>query len=265
MDEVARYNIARWQGLSEAEALFTRPHLDLTPESARERVNAEGMLGGLAGKEVLCLAGGGGQQSVAFALLGARVTVFDLSEPQLERDRQAAAHYGLEIHTLQGDMRDLSALGTEAFDIVCQPYSLGFVPDVGIVFAEVKRVLRPGGIYFFNIGNPFCAGLSESDWNGEGYVLKLPYVDGAEYIWPDRDWVYDREAHPDAVVPVCREYRHTLSTVLNSLVGLGFSLMHLSDSTHLYPDATAEPGSWDHRNAYAPAWLALWLRKGAPQ
>ena len=41
--------------------------------------------------DVLCLAAGGGQQSVAFALLGANVTVFDLSETQLEHDRLAAA------------------------------------------------------------------------------------------------------------------------------------------------------------------------------
>ena len=35
---------------------------------------------------VLCLACGGGQQSVALALLNANVTVFDLSEGQLDRD-----------------------------------------------------------------------------------------------------------------------------------------------------------------------------------
>ena len=41
----------------------------------------------IAGKGVLCLAGGGGQQSAAFALLGAKVTVLDFSETQLERDK----------------------------------------------------------------------------------------------------------------------------------------------------------------------------------
>ena len=125
MDEVARYNIERWQALADADALFTRPALDLTVDSAREFVDPAGLFGNLAGKEVLCLAGGGGQQSGAFALLGAHVTVFDLSEAQLERDRQIAVHYRREIKTVQGDMRDLSLLSPASFDLVFQPYSPG--------------------------------------------------------------------------------------------------------------------------------------------
>ena len=42
-------------------ATFTRPWLDLTPDYARQRFESELRLGELAGKDVLCLAGGGGQ------------------------------------------------------------------------------------------------------------------------------------------------------------------------------------------------------------
>jgi 2-polyprenyl-3-methyl-5-hydroxy-6-metoxy-1,4-benzoquinol methylase len=251
----------RWRKLAEANALFTRPWLDLTPASARERVDPEGLLGVLAGKDVLCLASGGGQQSAAFALLGANVTVSDLSEAQLERDRLAAAHYGLSIATICCDMRDLSLLRSAAYDIVYQPHSLGFVPDARVVFAQVARVLRPGGIYFFAIANPFYAGLSESDWNGEGYVLKLPYVDGAKIVTQDWDWVYPDTMVLEARAEPCREYRQTLSKLLNGLIELGFSLLHISDTMDLSADLSAEPGTWDHRNAIAPAWLAIWGRR----
>ena len=259
MDDIAKYNIARWQELADANALFTRPALNLTSESARERVDPEGMYGKIEGKDVLCLAGGGGDQSAAFALLGATVTVFDLSESQLARDRQAADHYGVRVRTIQGDMRDLSPLEPDAFDIVYQPYSIGFVPDARVVFAQVARVLRKGGTYYFAIANPFYLGLNESDWNGEGYTLRLPYVDGAEIVMPDQNWVY---AHTENLPKVreCREYRQTFSKLLNSLVELGFSLLHTEDGKHMNPDETAEPGTWDHRNAIAPAWLAFWLK-----
>ena len=73
-------------------------------------------------------------------------------------------------------MRDLSAFAQASFDLVYQPYSLVFVPDARVVFAEVARVLRPGGMYFFAMHNPFTCGLSEAHWNGDGYALKLPYV-----------------------------------------------------------------------------------------
>jgi ubiquinone/menaquinone biosynthesis C-methylase UbiE len=120
------------------------------------------------------------------------VTVFDLYEGQLRRDQEAAAHYGVEIHTRQGDMRDLSCFEEAAFDIVYHAYSLGFVPDARAVFQQVARVTRTGGLYHFNCANPFFIGLSEKDWNGEGYTLKHPYLDGAEVTYEDQGWVYDR-------------------------------------------------------------------------
>jgi SAM-dependent methyltransferase len=260
MDEIAKYNVERWQALADADALFTRPSLDLTPDSAREFLDAEGVLGEVAGKSVLCLASGGGQQSAAFALLGADVTVFDISEAQLERDQQAAAHYGKSVRTVQGDMRDLSVLAPAWFDLVYQPFSIGYVPEASLVFAQVARVLRPGGIYFVAVDNPFFCGMSATDWNGKGYVLKAPYQDQALYISPDPEWVYARSTKPLPAVREARLYRHTLANTLNTLLGLGFALLHLSDSKHIYPDAAAEPGSWDHFVAYAPVYLGYWLR-----
>ena len=260
MDEIARYNSERWQIFADADALFTRPYLELTPEGAREFLDAEGILGGVAGKNVLCLAGGGGQQSAAFALLGAKVTVYDLSDAQLERDREAAAHYKVNIEVVQGDMRDLSELPQAFFDIVYQPFSIGYVPDVNIVFAQVAKVLRPGGMYFLAGDNPFLCGMSATDWNGAGYVLKTPYEDGALYISPDPDWVYARSSKPLPEVREARLYRHTLANTLNNLLGLGFTLAHVSDSKHIHPDTNSEPGTWDHFVAYAPPYLALWLR-----
>lgn len=257
MDEIALWNMRRWQGLADMNALFTRPRLDMTVSAAQERVDEERIFGAVAGKKVLCLASGGGDQSAAFALLGATVTVVDLSPAQLERDRLAADHYKLTIETIQADMRDLSPLPHSTFDIVYQPHSLGFVPDCTAVFRQVKQVIRPGGIYFFAISNPFYAGLHESDWSGEGYTLKSPYVDGAEINIPDADWLYSGSERP--AIQETREYRQTLSKMLNSLIDLGFLLMRVSDSKHLNPDIHDAPGSWGHRNAIAPAWLAFWL------
>jgi|GEM_PF-2790695 len=59
MDEVARYNFERWQAMVRNKAVFTRPYLDLTPADAREAVDPLGQVGEVAGKDVLCLAGGG--------------------------------------------------------------------------------------------------------------------------------------------------------------------------------------------------------------
>ena len=257
MDEIAKYNIERWRALVDANALFTRPALNLDPISAHERLDPEGRLGNLAGKDVLCLACGGGQQSAAFALLGANVTVFDLSEAQLQRDAEASTHYGINIKMVQGDMRDLSCFERTAFDIVYHAYSLGFVPDPRIVFQQVARVLRLGGIYHFNCANPFFVGLSEKDWNGEGYTLKQPYTDGAEVGCKDQGWVYDR-SQSEAPIQFPREYRHTLSTLMGGLVEQSFMILHVSDYSDFDPNPKAEPGTWDHFVSIAPPWLSFW-------
>jgi ubiquinone/menaquinone biosynthesis C-methylase UbiE len=144
MDQVSAYNRARWEALVEARALFTRPWQNLDAGRAMRRVDPHGRLGEVLGKDILCLASGGGQQSAAFSLAGAHVTVFDLAEGQLAHDRDAAAHYGYEVATVQGDMRDLSDFEPVSFDVVYQPYSINFVPDCRPVFAEVARVLRRG-------------------------------------------------------------------------------------------------------------------------
>jgi hypothetical protein len=70
------------------------------------------------GRDVLCLASGGDQQSTVFGVLGARVTVVNFVEGQLEGDRRAAAHYGYEVTTHCADMRNLSCLADASFDLV---------------------------------------------------------------------------------------------------------------------------------------------------
>jgi ubiquinone/menaquinone biosynthesis C-methylase UbiE len=248
MDAVSRFNQNRWEALVQANALFTRPWLNETKESARRRLDPQERLGRLAGKEVLCLAGGGGQQAVAFALNGARVTVFDLSEGQLERDWEAARHYGYLVSTVPGDMRDLSVFDPASFDLVSQPYSLNFVPDCREVFAQVARVLRPGGLYSFWAANPFAAGLGTHAWNGHAYEVNLLYEQGVAL-----DSSAPRPSGP-------REYRQLLSTLLNGLMDSGFTLLHLEEETGHAPGTDLVPGEWDHFATVMPPWLSFLAR-----
>jgi 2-polyprenyl-3-methyl-5-hydroxy-6-metoxy-1,4-benzoquinol methylase len=262
MDEVAAFNQARWRALAEADALYTRPLLNLDADAARARVDPFGWLGSLDGMRVLCLAGGGGQQSAAFGLLGAQVTVVDLSDAQLERDAQVAAHYGIDLQIVRADMRDLSILEAGAFDLVQHSYSINFVPDVQVVFGQVARLLRPGGLYQLMFANPFTLAVNPRHWTGEGYLLKQPYLDGAPIQSEDEAWVYRRDDGPSTApsIPGPREYRHTLSTVMNGLVEHGFSIRQLADAVSIYPDQTAEPGTWDHFVSVAPPWLIVLCR-----
>ena len=165
MDELSSFNRERWNGLVRAGILYSRPKLELDESSAREMVDEAGLLGDVRGKRLLVLAGGGGQQSAALGLLGAQITVLDLSDEQLANDKRAADHYGLSPVLLQGDMRDLSRFAEDAFDIVYQPFSINFVPDVRPVFAGVARVLKAGGLYHVQWHNPYTQTFNPDDYD----------------------------------------------------------------------------------------------------
>jgi SAM-dependent methyltransferase len=179
---------------------------------------------------------------------------------QLERDRQAAEHHGLQVTTLQGDMRDLSAFADHTFDVVWQVYSINFVPSVEPVFREVARVLKPGGIYFVQFHNPFMQSLDNDAWNGEAYPLKGLYLDGEDMSHSFPHWDVEQPDGTTVRLAGPHEFRHTLSTVLNTLVNSGFILLGLWE--WMRSDENPEPGSWAHFTQVAPPYLStFWRRK----
>jgi SAM-dependent methyltransferase len=262
MDEVARYNRDRWDELVRAGVKYGRPLLDLDSNMARQRYDRYGIIGDVKGKSVLCLAGGGGQQSAAFGLLGARVSVLDFSGAQLEKDREAAVHYGLETETVQGDMRDLSHFADDSFDVVYQTYSINFVPDADTVLDEVSRVTRADGIYHLGCANPMTHAVDDEAWDGNGYPLKAPYVEGAEIIDNSGYWDVQGDDGTSRRIKGPREFRHTLATLMSGLIDRGFVLLRVMETTvngRPIPDgADLEPGTWEHFESVAALGLEIW-------
>lgn len=262
LDELARYNKERWEELATAGIQYSRPFLDLDETKARQIVDSQALLGDLRGKDALCLASGGGQQSAAFALLGANVTVLDLSETQLERDQEAARHYGHAITTFHGDMRDLSVLGGRSFDVVWHAHSINFVPTTQPVFDGVARILRSGGYYHLSFHNPFTHGMDDVKWNGVGYLMSEPYIDGAE-IDHDRlfevpEWTFENEYGAQHRIRGPREFRHTLSNILNGLTRRGFVLQRFGEETT--DSVNPAPGSWEHYLSVVAPYMWLWAK-----
>lgn len=133
----------------------------------------------LAGKDVLCLASGGGQQGPIMAALGANVTVFDNSQNQLNQDIMVAKRDNLIIKTVQGDMKDLSMFANESFDFIVHPWSNCYIDNVLPVWKEAYRVLRHGGILISGFANPIEYIFDLKNINEDRLVVrhKIPYSD----------------------------------------------------------------------------------------
>src|SRR5262245_23129794 len=149
--DVYEHNQRAWDHLCDKGNRWTTPVDHEVIASAREgqwevvltprRVVPREWFPNLRGCDVLGLASAGGQQGPILAAAGARVTVFDASEKQLEQDRRVAARENLPLRTVQGDMRDLAVFEDESFDLVFHPCSNSYTSDVRSVWREVHRVL----------------------------------------------------------------------------------------------------------------------------
>ena len=102
-----------------------------------------------SGKDILCLASGGGQQAPILAAAGADVTSFDNSAKQLEQDKFVADRENLEIRLEKGDAADLSrfadAIFRFDFSSLLELFYGGSAADLERCF----RVLRRGGTSSF--------------------------------------------------------------------------------------------------------------------
>lgn len=178
----------------------------------------------LAGADVLCLASGGGQQGPVLAAAGARVTVFDNSPAQLKQDQLVAAREALPIATVEGDAANLSMFADNSFDLVFNPCSTVFMPDVRAVWKECARVLRPGGVLMTGSMNPvhYIFDLYKADEGVLEVAHAIPYSDLTSI--PKEDL----EEHMEKGLPV--EFGHSLTDLLGGQCDAGFMI------TDMYED-----------------------------
>jgi SAM-dependent methyltransferase len=245
------HNRRAWDERARRRLRHTRTATDKDLAEPLRGVDPEGWLGGnIRGWQVLCLAAGGGLQGILYAAAGARVTVVDLSEEMLALDRQEAARRGFKLTLLHASMDDLSALGDGAFDLVIQPVSTCYVPDVAPVFCEVARVTKAGGLYISQHKQPVSlqADLAPTQ---RGYVLGEPYHRQGP-LPPSPDGLMHREAGT-------LEYLHRWEQLLGGMCRAGFVIEDVSEPR--LEDPKAGPGTAPHRYCYAPPYVKLKARR----
>jgi SAM-dependent methyltransferase len=243
-DEVATINERHWERMVKEGCGYTIPWLELDRNLIQQYVRGEldtipdtldsmtppNILADVEGKDVLCLASGGGQQSTVFGLLGAKVTVVDISDGQLAGDRKAADHYGYGITTIHADMRDLSCLDDESFDIVYGT-AICYVPDIDKVYSGIARILRQDGFFRIDFRQP---AVHFTAWDGDNYKITKPYFEKVD----------QRE---DGAI----EFRHYMDDIFNGLIDAGLSIRQVVDiSRNKKPSPKAIPGSWTHEEPY---------------
>ena len=175
----------------------------------------------LKGIKVLGLASGGGQQMPIFAALGAKCTVLDYSEKQLESEKMMAEREGYEIEIIRADMTRRLPFEDEAFDLIFHPVANCYVEEVKPIWKECYRVLKKGGILLS--GTDFYINYIVND-DETMIVNHLPFN-------PLKDPEQMKQLEEDDCGV---QFSHTLEEQINGQLEAGFTL------TALYEDINEE-------------------------
>jgi len=107
----------------------------------------------LDGRSILdCGAGGPVPPVAIFAQQGMQAHGIDINEQRLAQSRSFCAASGIRAEFRKADMRDLP-YGDETFDYVYEHFSMCHLgpEDTARAIAEMRRVLKPGGLAFLGV------------------------------------------------------------------------------------------------------------------
>lgn len=176
------------------------------------------MMPDLTGKRVLDLGCGFGEHCKQFVERGAaRVVGIDISTKMLEVAKLENRDPRIEYRNMA--MEDIDAL-EECFDVVISSLAIHYVEDFKGVVEKIYNLLEEGGVFLFSQENPINTCHSGGDrWTRDENGRKL-YMNLSNYgVEGERESVW--------FVDNVEKYHRTFSTIINTLVEVGFSIEKL--------------------------------------
>ncbi|MDF5755637.1 class I SAM-dependent methyltransferase [Spongiactinospora sp. TRM90649] len=173
------------------------------------------LLGDVAGRRVLEVGCGAGQAGRWLTSQGAQAAGFDLSARQLAHSRRIDEETSVALPSVQADARRMP-FAAESFDLACSAFgALPFVADAGAVLGEVRRVLRPGGLFVFAVSHPVRWAFPD-DPGAPGLTADRSYFDRTPYV----------EVGADGT-PAYVEHHRTMGDWIGLIVAAGMRVTRL--------------------------------------
>lgn len=175
----------------------------------------------------------------------------DLSHGMLQHSRRIDDESGTAVPTVQADAAHLPFCAS-AFDVVGSAYgALPFVADASMVFAEVHRVLVPGGRAVLGVSHPIRWAFPDDPGEG-GLTAAGSYFDRTPYV----------EADDDGQITYVEHHR-TIGDWVDLVVGSGLALTQLIEPEWRPGNESVWAGWSPLRGALLPGTLILVATKPA--
>ena len=179
-------------------------------------------LGDIAGKRVLHLQCHIGRDTLCLARRGALVPGLDFSAPALDVARRLATETGLKATFVEGTVDQAPLVAPGPFDLVFTTWgAICWLPDMTVWARAIASVLAPGGeLYFADLHPAFSVLEEEGGKLVPTHDFQTPADRPLAFVTPT---TYTGDptimTHQDT-----REWIHSLSVVLGSLIGAGLTI-----------------------------------------
>lgn len=242
--------VARWYG----------KHMDKedTVQDAVVLPGAERLLSPAPGKRYLDIACGEGAFTRLIARKpGVKAAGFDASPSLIERAKRRAPQ-GAEY--LVADARKFAAKYPAAsFDGASCLLAIQNIDEIGPVFADAAKVLKPGAMFVIVMNHPSFRQLRQSGW-GWDENRKLQYRRVDKYLG-----AYDVpvQAHPGSAPDVVtHSFHRPLQAYVKALAKSGFSIVDLEEwSSHKTSDSGPKAKAENASRTEIPMFLAIVAKK----
>lgn len=212
-------------------------------------------LGDIAGKRVLHLQCHIGRDTLCLVRRGAIATGLDFSHEALRVARQLSRETGLDADFVQGRVDDAPRLTPGPFDLVYTTWgTICWLPDLYGWARVIARVLAPGGELYFADGHPGFQIMEALHGKLVAtHDFQTPCERPLEFT---NATTYTRD--PTILVnQATREWIHSMSTIIGSLIKAGLSITMVHEHEVL---------PWQGLDLLVPATDRLWcLPDGHPR
>ncbi|MFL5980729.1 MAG: class I SAM-dependent methyltransferase [Gaiellaceae bacterium] len=204
-----------------------------------------GVLGDVAGKDVIELGCGTAYFGAWLAKRGARVTGVDVTPAQLDTARRMSEEFGLPMELIEASAEDVP-LPDASFDLAVSEYGASIWCDPERWIAEAARLLRPWGRLVFLCNSTLSTLCSPDEGKVEERLFR-GHADLGRIEWPGEDeGVNYHLAHGEMI--------RVLTTNGFEIVALHERLAPATTVDHEYYDwVTAE---WARRWPAEEIWVA---------
>jgi SAM-dependent methyltransferase len=217
--DTLRANRADWDGYADEYQAAHGPFLGdvgfvWCPEGVEE--SDAGLLGDVAGLDVLEIGCGAGQCARWLTTRGARAVGLDLSHRQLQHSARIDQATGHAVPVVCATATALP-FADASFDVAFSAFgALQFVASAQSAVDEAARVLRPSGRFVFSVTHP-TRWMFPDDPSARGLLASQSYFDRRPYV----------EQDPDTGRPTYVEHHRTLGDWVRALHAADFTLHDL--------------------------------------